>query len=248
MWYIRDIKLRAWNLLRNVYWRAFIAVFFVTAISGAMSPIMTIAMNIYDITYTLTVGPRDMSVAEAFVTLVSLFGIICLFSFVVVLFLEYPLWVGLNKFMMQLRGRKPSFMVLLDGFRFQYFNVVKVTFFQMLFTWLWSLLLVIPGMVKSYEYRMVPYILSENPGIDWRRALELSRAMTQGEKWQMFLFDLSFIGWYLLGAIPCGIGIPFVTPYVTASQAELYAALRDKAFHMGFSGREELPGFFGPTV
>ena len=108
---------------------------------------------------------------------------------------------------------------------------------------LWGLLFIIPGIIKSYEYYMVPYILAENPGIDSRRAFELSKEMTRDEKFDIFLLALSFIGWYLLGAITCGIGILFLEPYYQATFAELYQVMREKAFRFNFCNESELPGF-----
>ncbi len=64
-----------------------------------------------------------------------------------------------------------------------------------LYTVLWTLCLIIPGIVKSYEYKMIPYILAENPRILRKRAFEISKNMMDGEKWNAFVIDLSFIGW-----------------------------------------------------
>lgn len=92
---------------------------------------------------------------------------------------------------------------------------------------LWTLLFVIPGIMKSYEYRMVPYILSENPHIDLSDAIKISKEMTSNEKWEIFVLDLSFIGWYLLGALFFGLGGIFVTPYHEATVAKLYEYYRE---------------------
>ena len=62
-----------------------------------------------------------------------------------------------------------------------------------------------PGIIKSYEYRMIPYILAENPSINWREAFRLSKAMMDGQKWNTFVLDLSFIGWDLLSAVTGGL-------------------------------------------
>ena len=61
-------------------------------------------------------------------------------------------------------------------------NIVEIMFLKSLYTFLWTLLLIVPGIIKSYEYRMVPYILSENPAIDSKRAFELSKRMMDGQK------------------------------------------------------------------
>lgn len=126
-------------------------------------------------------------------------------------------------------------------------NVVFVQLLQAVKTFLWTLLLVIPGIVKGYEYRMIPYILAENPGIDQRRAFELSRIMMTGQKWNAFVLDLSFFLWYLLGAVTCGLAsIFYVNPYIAATNAELYAVLRDDLLNRGLSNTFELPGFYEP--
>jgi uncharacterized membrane protein len=117
-------------------------------------------------------------------------------------------------------------------------------FFKLLYTFLWSLLFVIPGIIKSYEYRMIPYILCENPDIDKERVFALSRSMMSGVKWRVFVLDLSFILWDMLSVITGGIvGIFWVLPYKQATFAELYAAMRTKAFENGFSDSLELPGY-----
>jgi len=111
-------------------------------------------------------------------------------------------------------------------------------------TFLWSLLFVIPGIVKSYEYRMIPYILSENPSIQMSRAFELSREMTYGHKADIWVLDLSFILWNLLGAITCGLAnIFYVNPYIAATNAELYGVLRGNVLQKGVTNILELPGF-----
>jgi len=123
----------------------------------------------------------------------------------------------------------------------RYWNTIKIIFLRNLYAFLWSLLFIVPGIVKSLEYWMIPYIIAENPGISKERAFELSRMATQGEKWNIFVLQLSFIGWIILGWIAgCGIGVIFVTPYIEATQAELYGALRYKAVMTGLCAPDEI--------
>ena len=96
------------------------------------------------------------------------------------------------------------------------------------FLLLWTLLLIVPGIVKSYEYRMVPYILAEQPDISSSDAFAISKEMMQGQKFEAFILDLSFIGWWLGSAITCGLlGIFWTAPYQAATNAELYGNLRE---------------------
>ena len=91
----------------------------------------------------------------------------------------------------------------------------------------WSLLFIIPGIVKAYEYRMIPYLLAENPEMSKEEAFAISKQMMSGQKWRTFVLDLSFFGWILLSGFTCGIlAIFYVNPYVFSTQSALYERLR----------------------
>ena len=91
---------------------------------------------------------------------------------------------------------------------------------------LWSLLFIIPGFYKEYQYRLVPYILAEQPDMNYKEALQKSAALMNGHKWKAFVLDLSFIPWHIFGLITCGMGtIFYVTPYHSLTQAALYRKL-----------------------
>lgn len=156
-------------------------------------------------------------------------------------FLGYPLEVGSRKYFVAQALGDVNLNYLGAAFRRDgYLNVVMTMFYRGVLLLLWTLLFIIPGIVKGYAYRMVPYILADNPRIGARRAIELSEQMTWGHKQEMFLLDLSFIGWYLLGAMACGIGVMFVRPYEDATNAELYLTLRSNALEKKLCTPEEL--------
>ena len=94
-------------------------------------------------------------------------------------------------------------------------------------TLLWLFLFIVPGIIKAYEYSMIPYLLAENPNLSADEAFSLSKQMTTGQKADLFVLDLSFIGWIILGLICCGIGILFVLPYPEATRAEVYLNLKE---------------------
>lgn len=147
-------------------------------------------------------------------------------------FLFQILLVGACRFYVENRDYKAPVSKLLFGFQSGFYgNSVLVMFMKNLFVTLWTLLFVIPGIVMSYAYRMVPYILAEQPDIDYREALRISKEMMYGQKWEAFFLDLSFIGWLIVGAVTCGIaGIFYVKPYVDATNVELYVTLREDWF------------------
>lgn len=155
-----------------------------------------------------------------FVALMAVFILLDVFIF-------NPLEVGCKKY--YLRNLNEPAQVGNIGYAFDnnYKNIIKTMFFRDLFTVLWTLLFIIPGIVKSYEYQMIPYLLADNPQMTKEQAFEESKRMMQGQKWKAFVLDLSFIGWNILSALTLGIlGIFYVQPYMDATHAALYEALR----------------------
>lgn len=116
---------------------------------------------------------------------------------------------------------------VLNGFKVSYLRNVLTLFLRDLYIALWSMLFVIPGIVKSYSYLLVPYILADSPELSQKEAFLLSRKLMDGNKWNAFVLDLSFIGWQLLNALTVGVlGFFYVNPYIRATHAELYRTLR----------------------
>lgn len=155
-----------------------------------------------------------------------------------------PLEVGASRFFLESTTfHKGDVGRIGMGFSVNYGNVVLTQFLRNLFVFLWSLLFIIPGIVRSYGYFAVPYILAENPNINHDRALKLSREMTMGYKSELFVTDLSFLGWYILNALTLGIlSIFYVNPYVYGTKAEIYRFLRANALQQGITDPLELPG------
>lgn len=107
-----------------------------------------------------------------------------------------------------------------------FWSAFKVTFLVGLFTFLWTLLLVVPGIIKSYSYSMSMYILAENKGKPALECINESKAMTNGHKMDLFVLDISFIGWGLLCFITFGIAAIWVTPYMQATYTNAYKSLK----------------------
>ena len=96
------------------------------------------------------------------------------------------------------------------------------------FVFLWSLLLIIPGIIKIFSYSMAPLILADNPNLTAREALAESKRIMEGHKFDLFVLQLSFFWWYLLGAITFGIAYVYVVPYFEATMANFYNEIKDK--------------------
>lgn len=174
-------------------------------------------------------------------------------------FIGAPIGVGLRKYFMKNRLGKASFDDLFSAFSGgHYMDTVKTLFATNIRIWGWSLLFYFPGLVKYYEYFFVPYIMAENPTISKERARELSSQMSNGHKWQMFVLELSFLGWMMLfvaeeiflALISCGLlaipGVLLMYPliaYIRATYAELYEERREYMLMCGVARQEELTGF-----
>jgi len=105
---------------------------------------------------------------------------------------------------------------------------------MMLFVMLWSMLFVIPGIVKSYSYAMTPYILADLPDVPAKDALKLSMRTMDGHKAELFVLDLSFLGWALLSALTGGIlMVLYVQPYILLAKAGYYDELKQEALRSG---------------
>ena len=113
------------------------------------------------------------------------------------------------------------------GFDHNYLQTVKTMFWRDVYTLLWGLLLIVPGIVKAYEYRMIPYLLADDPTMSKDEAFAQSKRMMTGNKWRAFVLDLSFIGWYLLAIPTVGlVTIFYANPYKKMTDAALYEELR----------------------
>lgn len=212
-WSRQNIKEDAKDFLRYNYWKAFVACLIVSLLTGVSAEVL----NLYEGNYNFSLGA---TVVFAF--------IIIAFAILAVT-VGYALEVGLNRFFLDGFKGEVSINKVFSTFNSdEYLSIAKTQLLKDLYSLLWTLLFIIPGIIKSYEYRFVPYILTENPNLTANEIISKSRDMTYGHKMDMFVLDLSFIGWSLLGMLFCGIGIFFVIPYIDATIAKLYNVLAGK--------------------
>ncbi len=152
--------------------------------------------------------------------------VIVIIAILISVFLYSPLEVGCRRFFTKNLHGNAEAKEAMFGYDHNYLNNVKTLFLRDLYVFLWSLLLIVPGIVKSYSYRMVPYILADHPEVTSKEAFAHSRMLMNGNKWRAFVMDLSFIGWWILSAFTFGLlNIFYVSPYYHSSCAALYEAL-----------------------
>ena len=245
---ISELKIRAKDVLKSCYWMAFLATFLNTilvyAVDGVARSITSLGQEHIDYQrYFEYIADGDYTRAVNYIESVNSNPVLSLISYLlsiaVTLCFTNILVVGLKKtFINAGKTHKVDIGDLFVPFK-HYGETFKTMFFHFLYIFLWSLLFIIPGIVKSYSYFMVPFILAENPKIDTARAFDISKKAMDGEKAECFLMHLSFIGWYLLGLIACCIGMYFVEPYLQTTNNEFYLKVKNKALASGIATPED---------
>ena len=212
MWNRQQVKEQAKQIMKRNYWKMFL----VTLIAGIL------CAEYVDL----------IQVVEDFIpdnVLPSMFSsILTILSGGFSIFIGDVIRVGEHNYFIKNHYGNPALNEIFQGFKGNYLNVVKIMLIMELKMMLWLLLLVVPGIIKAYEYSMIPYLLAENPNLSASEAFSLSKQMTTGQKADLFVLDLSFLGWIILGALCCGIGLLFVQPYPEATKAEVYLILKQK--------------------
>lgn len=227
MWDRKELKANARHLLKANYWKAVIVGIILTFLYSSVEISSSNAARNSDLSDMIAALDNRSLLAVAAV----IFGIIIIalvIDLLLTIFVWNPIEVGCQKFYVNCKEGNSKFGDIVYAFKNGYGHVGAVMFFRTLFTFLWSLLFIIPGIVKSYEYMMIPFILADEPTISRKEAFARSKAMMQGNKWNAFVLDLSFLGWLILACFTLGIlNIFFVNPYMYLTHAELYHSLKN---------------------
>ena len=230
MWNRQELKARGKDAFKRNYWPCVGVAFILgilTASSGSSArggsdngaSLKNVFQNASD--------SMGISVGALIGIIVGIIGVGLVIGLVVSWFVKNPFEVGCRSFFLKNTMENATFGCVMDGFRGNYGRVVVTMLLRDLLIFAGTLLFVIPGIILTYSFRMVPYILAENPNVEATEALKMSREMMQGNKWNAFVLDLSFFGWILLTICTCGIlGIFYVNPYIYATDAELYQAIK----------------------
>jgi len=177
----------------------------------------------------LGLSSGNLAAAAAFAG-ISVLG--SMFTLVASLFFTNPLSVGYrNSIKAYYKGADYNTVGNLFKFSFsngQYWRNVAGMLLVNIFTFLWTLLFIIPGIIKAFAYAMTPYILNDNPELGPNDARLKSIEMMRGHKWKLFGLELSFIGWFLLCILSLGIGFIWLSPYVQTAHAAFYCDLKEE--------------------
>ena len=251
MWTREELKTRGKAAFLRNYWICVVAALILTLLVGSGTSNSGNSNN--DSHQTNSVGISGFTIssdnfnvesfAERFTPLGPVKFVFTVFSGIVLLviglafiliriFVLAPFEVGGSRFFIENSMEKAGLGNILFGFQNGYYGkTVWTLFLKNLYIFLWSLLLLIPGIVKAYEYRMVPYLLADYPELSTEEAFRISREMMNGEKMNTFILDLSFIGWYILSGITCNlVGIFYLYPYKYATDPQLFLVLQQNYF------------------
>lgn len=257
------LKIKAKDVLRYSYWMSLAATFIFTLLYGACTGALSMFYSsLSGISYMD--GVTDLSPA-AVIGMIAQSSVFLIIGLAATIFAGIPLWVGHNSFYIKAANNDVNLMSLFDGFKYKYLNIVKIMFLYGLYINLWALLVFVPiiavkmcfpnisdfvlallaiaasavPIIKQLQYFMIEYIIADNPEITAKRAFEITKAATNGYKLKIFLFQLSFIGWMLLGVIACYIGTYFVMPYFYASRVQCYLFLKENAIAGGIASHAD---------
>ncbi len=224
----KQLRLKARESLKGKYWKAF----WVSIVTGiiyslgvscisfgeSVSQILTMVKP-EEMDFTMKLGAQVI----AGIAIVSL-----VIGLILDIFVGSPILIGSCNYYIKNTYSNPSFGSAFAPFKVRYGRNIWTMLVMGIKLILWTLLFVVPGIIKIFEYSIIPYILADDEEISTKDAFKKARAMMKGNKWRLFKLEFSFIGWMLLCVLTLGIGTFFLTPYIEAATAEFYAELKNK--------------------
>lgn len=234
MWIRKNLKDRAKEVLKRNYWIPFLVCLMVAFISTrtgrnsttSLSGVEYSGQNFEEIWSSIGHNLNFIPMYLLRITGLIAIGI----GLFLKIFVINVLNVGKARFFLENRDEAASFKSVFKVFQEgHYLNIVKVMFVVDMKLFLWYLLLIVPGIVKTCEYVAIRYILAEDGSIGVQEAFEKTKRYTRHQRLDIFVVSLSFIGWWILGAFTFGILNLFVEPYVEATYTELYFTLKENA-------------------
>lgn len=243
------LKERGKSLFKKSYWYSVVVTFLMTLADYGSSKInfdfdsgVNVSTDFAFDSFNLT-DILESGIGEA-ITVFALVAVVA--SLILKIFVFSSLKCGGIRFFMRKRkDQNTGIGETIENFRDKTFlNIAKVSFFKGIYIFLWSLLFIIPGIVKSYEFWAADYILAVRPNADKDEALQLSKTVMQGNKWNLFVLQLSFIGWEILSSLTLNlVGVFYAYPYMQATFVEFFSEIRAKAIISGKITAADIPDY-----
>lgn len=219
-----ELKSAAKNQIKGNVFKLFLFFFIIFAINYAISAIIgTFTAG----SYNYHLGFNDLNDLNSMAQFIGVSTGISAISSLLGFIITTPLTLGFNKVFLELIDNKAAtFKTFFGGYEFAG-KSIWLGFLVYFFTWLWTLLFIIPGIIKSISYSMAFYILADNPRLTAREALNESKRIMRGRKWEYFVLQLSFVWWILLGVVTFGLSFIYVGPYIQATTANFYNKIKN---------------------
>lgn len=200
------------------------------ALNGNWAPVVVATIIMYLISFAVQLVVQPLTAVADPESEMVLFMIVFAGTMVISMFVSLPVNVGfynaLNKLYLDGDNKVTSNMFTI-GFG-RVLRYVGGMFLMGIYVFLWTLLLVVPGIIKSIAYALTPFILKDYPELSVNQALKMSEKMMKGHKMRLFLLDLSFIGWAFLGILTLGIGYIWLIPYMYTTAAAFYQDVKNE--------------------
>lgn len=224
MWSISELKSRGKEAFKSNYWRCVLVALILTVLTAGSS--LTGQSGSVQNAQSMPLDSEQAKAVMAF--LASIIIVYVIVWSLLRVFLLNELEVGCHSFLKKNLNEQADLNCLKDGF-VEYKRTLLTILLRDVYLALWFCLFFIPGLIKTYSYMMVPYILMDEPDLSPKEVITRSREMMNGHKWRTFLLDLSFIGWAILSVLTCGlVGLFYSEPYRRSTRAALYLELKDR--------------------
>ena len=224
----KELRVKAWNSLKGKYWMALLVVFVLGLLTSIGTSLISLSQSLTEIVTSVDPAEMDSTAATGALVILGASMITVIVGFLISLFVGTPAEIGLCNYFIKNVDGKPSFAEAFSGFKVKYGRNLGALLLVGIKVTLWSFLFIIPGIIKMYEYAVIPYILADDAEITTKEAFKKAKQMMTGNKWRLFKLNFSFIGWDLLSVLTLGIGVFFLMPYIYAANAEFYAELKNK--------------------
>ena len=222
-----QLKMEARAITKNAKVSAYLFTLLYLAIGLVLDSLDWLTTGSSDVLVYMETYMPEVDVSFYPTSPLSLPPVVSGFISIVVSLVAVVLSAGYILYAMSVRkGLETPYATMFDGFLFAG-KIILLSIVQYIFIFLWSLLFIIPGFIAGYRYRFALYNLCENPEMGVMEALNMSKAQTRGHKWELFVLDLSWIGWNILCALTLGILSIWITPYIQQTDIGYFQAIKE---------------------
>ena len=223
----KELRVKAWESLKGKYWMAFAVIIVTGLIASVGNAFVSFGQQLGEVLGMVEPAELDSTMVIGALVLSGVVIISAIIGGLYSIFVTDALTVGTCNYFIKNTDSKPSFKDIFSGFKVKYGRNIGTLLLVGIKLVLWTILFIIPGIIKSYEYSIIPYILADDPEISSKDAFKKAKKMMKGNKWRLFKLEFSFIGWFVLCVLTLGIGTFFLIPYINAANAEFYVELKN---------------------